>query len=479
MRRTKIVATMGPATDDPALLDAVLRAGVDVARINFSHGAADEHLARAARFREASRKLGKVTAILADLPGPKLRCKIPAERTLVVGGELTFSLADKASHADDIVITEPECLGDVRPGQRILLDDGRLQLEAMKTEGERLFAKILVGGVLKPNKGINLPDTPLTISAVTDRDKVAIEVAVKAQADWLALSFVRGPEAAEELRSIAKGFGYNGPILAKMERPEAVTRAQAIIHAFDGIMVARGDLGVEIPLERVPAVQKQLIAEARYAGKPVITATDMLDSMQKNPRPTRAEASDVANAIYDGTDAVMLSGETAVGQYPVEAVRCMARIAEETESQVRHKRQGRRDHDLYTTTNAIDDSITLLACDLAETVSAAAIITPTLTGRTARLLSRCRPTSNIIAPTPGEAVPRRLAVVWGIQPVPMGWLAPGEDRMEAAIRDAFRAKLLTVGDRVVVLAGHPVEGGLRFPSVRVVRVGENGISCEA
>jgi pyruvate kinase len=479
MRRTKIVATLGPATDDPAMLEAVLRAGVDVARINFSHGAAEEHLLRASRFRDASRRVGKITAILADLPGPKLRCKITAERPLVRGGELTFSLAEKPIHADDIVITEPECLADVRPGHRVLLDDGRLQLEAVKTEGGRLFAKILVGGVLKPNKGINLPDTPLTIAAVTERDKLAIEVAVKAQADWLALSFVRGPEAADELRQIAGSFGYKGPVLAKMERPEAVSRAQAIIHAFDGIMVARGDLGVEIPLERVPAVQKQLIAEARYAGKPVITATDMLDSMQKNPRPTRAEASDVANAIYDGTDAVMLSGETAVGQYPVEAVQCMARIAEETEGHFHNNRPLRLDNDLYRATNPIDDPMAMLACELADTVGANAIVTPTLTGRTARLLSRYRPRSIVIAPAPGDAVPRRLAIAWGIQPVPMGWLSPGEDRMAAAVRDAFRAGKINVGDCVVVLAGHPTEGGVRFPSLRVVRVGENGLSCEA
>ncbi|MBX3399588.1 MAG: pyruvate kinase [Gemmataceae bacterium] len=475
MRRTKIVATLGPVTDQPAALEAVLRAGVDVARVNFSHGTEPEHLARVARFREASRAVGKITAVLADLPGPKLRCKIPAERQLAIGAELTFSLQDTPIHAEDIVITEPECLVDVRPGQRILLDDGRLQLEAVKTDGGRLFARVVVGGTLKPNKGINLPDTPLSISAVTDRDRIAIEVAVKAQCDWLALSFVRGPEAAVELRQIAESFGYRGPILAKMERPEAVDRASAIIHAFDGIMVARGDLGVEIPLERVPMAQKHLIAEAILAGKPVITATDMLDSMQKNPRPTRAEASDVANAIFDGTDAVMLSGETAVGNYPTEAVRCMARIAEEAEGHLQASGAGRRAQSLYPL-HEIDDPLAQAACDLADEVGAAAILVPTITGRTAKLVARNRPAARVVGLAPGDAVPRQLALVWGIQPVQLGWIAPGEDRMDAAVRDSFLAGVVAEGDRVVILAGHPIEGGPHFPTVRVARVGEGGVS---
>ena len=477
-RRTKIVATLGPVSDTPEMLDALIRAGVDVARINFSHGTADEHLARIARFRDAGRRAKKAVAIMADLPGPKLRAKITAPRQLAVGGTVSFSLSEQPVQPDDIVITEPELLADVRPGQRILLDDGRLQLAALETTGGRLIATVVVGGELKPNKGINLPDTPLGIAAVTDRDRDAIAIAVRGQVDWLALSFVRGPEAADELRGIAGGLGYKGPILAKLERPEAVARAAAIIHAFDGVMVARGDLGVEIPLERVPIAQKTIIAEARAAGKPVITATDMMDSMQKNPRPTRAEASDVANAIFDGTDAVMLSGETAVGLYPVEAVATMARIALETE---RHLFGTSRDFSpsrLLSIVTDADDPIALAACSLAQEVNAAAIVTPTLSGRTAKLLARHRPWAQIVAPVPAEDVLRQLAMVWGVTPVPMGRLAPGEDRMAAAVGDAFRAGAVAAGDRVVVLAGHPIEGGLRFPTVRVVRVGENGSSQE-
>jgi pyruvate kinase len=340
-----------------------------------------------------------------------------------------------------------------------------------------LFARVLVGGTLKPNKGINLPDTPLSISAVTDRDRLAIAVAVKAQCDWLALSFVRGPEAADELRQVAGEFGYSGPILAKMERPEAVARATAIIHAFDGIMVARGDLGVEIPLEKVPMAQKQLIAEAILAGKPVITATDMLDSMQKNPRPTRAEASDVANAIFDGTDAVMLSGETAVGSFATEAVRCMARIAEEAESHHRTDARVRGVNDLFPL-HEIDDPLAQAACDLAEEVGAVAILVPTITGRSARLVARNRPKARVVGLAPGDSVPRQMAIVWGIQPVQLGWLAPGEDRLEAAVRESYRAGVVAEGDRVVILAGHPIEGGPKFPTVRVARVGEAGTSLK-
>ena len=361
-RRTKIVATLGPATDTPEALEAVLRAGVDVARVNFSHGTADEHIARVARFRDAAGRVGKFAAVLADLPGPKMRVKMSALRFLNYDDAVCFSLSSAPVESGDLVLTEPELLADVRPGQRMLLDDGRLQLEAVETVGGRLRSRVIVGGTLHPNKGLNLPDTPLTMAALTSRDRDAIAVAARAGVDWVAVSFVRCPDAADEVRAACSAAGMGDvPVLAKVERPEAVGRAGAIVAAFDAIMVARGDLGVELPLERVPSVQKALIAEARAAGKPVITATDMLDSMRNNPRPTRAEASDVANAIYDGTDAVMLSGETAVGQYPVEAVNCMHRIAVETET---HMRRARARHpDVYDPSDdAIDYSLTVSAC---------------------------------------------------------------------------------------------------------------------
>lgn len=476
-RRTKIVATLGPATDSPAMLDAILRAGVDVARVNFSHGTADEHLGRVARFREAAARVGKFAAVLADLPGPKLRVKMPSERQLNIGDTLSFSLSDRPVHADDLVLTEPEVLADVRPGQRMLLDDGRLQLDAVGVDGGRLTARVVVGGILKPNKGLNLPDTPLTIPTVTERDRVALSIAARAGVDWVAVSFVRGPEAAAEVRVAMAAVGMKQPMIAKVERPEAVSRAAAIVHAFDGVMVARGDLGVEIPLEKVPTVQKMLIAECRAAGKPVITATDMLDSMRENPRPTRAEASDVANAIYDGTDAVMLSGETAVGKYPVEAVTCMARIAAETES---HLRDSGIDsgQDFVRPDRGVDDPLAAAACSLAEEVGAAAIVIPTLSGRTARLVVRHRPWARVVAVAPTDAVLQSLALDWGVRPVKMTPAGAGGDRMATAVRDAFVAGTLKPRERVVILAGHPIEGGPLYPTVRLVGVGANGESIE-
>jgi pyruvate kinase len=474
-RRTRIVATLGPATDPPEILRAVLMAGIDVARINFSHGSAEEHLDRIARLRAAAAELNRNVAVLADLPGPKLRVKITEPRTLTIGDDVVFSKSTDGSKG--IVITEPELLGDVRPGHRILLDDGRLQLETTKTDDFSVIAKVLVGGQLLPKKGLNLPDTPLTIPAITDLDRAAIAVAAKAEVDWLALSFVRDPEAAGELRKAAAAVGLNVPVLAKLERPEAVERAAEIISAFDGVMVARGDLGVEIPLERVPTAQKRIIALARAAGKPVITATDMLDSMRQNPRPTRAEAGDVANAIFDGTDAVMLSGETAVGMYPVESVACMSRIALEAESHLAEL--GHPAAELRLSELSIDDHITETVVELATRINADAIITPTLSGRTARLLARHRPNARIIAPAPTEAVMRQMAIIWGLQPVYMDYCRrSGDDRLTGAVKAAFDARAIKVGDLLLVLAGHPVEGGEHLPTIRLTRVTADGLGTE-
>jgi len=476
-RRTKIVATLGPATDDPATMEAVLRAGVDVARVNFSHGTAQDHIDRVDRFRAAARRVEKFVAVLADLPGPKLRVKITAPRDLDPGAAVHFSMHDVPARPDDLALTEPEILADVRPGHRMLLDDGRMQLEAVSADGDRLTARVIIGGTLQPNKGLNLPDTPLTIPAVTDRDRAALVVAARAGVDWAALSFVRGPGAAAEVRAALAAVGLYVPVIAKVERPEAVGRAAAIVQAFDGVMVARGDLGVEIPLERVPNVQKMLIAECRTAGKPVITATDMLDSMRLNPRPTRAEASDVANAIFDGTDAVMLSGETAVGRYPIDAVGCMHRIAVETEGHMERVGASLGSH-FIRPGHEIDDPITLAACNLAAEVGATAVVIPTLSGRTVKLVTRHRPWPRVIAVAPTDAVLRVLALVWGVTPVRMTPAGPGGDRVATAVKDAFAAGTVAPGERVIVLAGHPVEGGPNYPTIRVVRVGEGGTSVE-
>lgn len=460
-RRTRIVATLGPATDRPGILEQLIDAGLDVARINFSHGNAAEHKARIARLRQVADAREHNVAVLADLPGPKLRAITSNAIDLPIGRELT--IARVANAKAELAVTEPEALTKVAVGQRVLLDDGRLQGHVSKVESSIATILIDVGGTLLPNKGINLPDTDLDIPAVTERDRNAVAVALEAGVDWLALSFVRDPAAADELRKIAN----KTPILAKMERPEAVQRSIAIIDAFDGIMVARGDLGVEIALEKVPPVQKHLIDQARRAGKPVITATDMLDSMRKNPRPTRAEVSDVANAVYDGSDAVMLSGETAVGDFPVEALQCMTRILAEAEinQDVDAPRQ------VIVPRATLNDHMTHCVCELACSAGASAIVTPTITGRTARLMSRHRPKAPIVAVASDAHVLRQLAVVWGVKSVPLTKkLANGDSRLIAAVEAALFAGAIEKGQLVAMLANHPLEGGPEAPTIRMMRI---------
>ncbi len=472
-RRTRTVATLGPATDRPGVLENLLHAGLDVARINFSHGKAEEHVGRIDQLRQLARAAKREIAVLADLPGPKLRALLDAPLELAPGQRVTLAL--HAGTVADIRLTEPDALCRIRTGQRVLLDDGRLQLRVTDATAETATLTVEAGGTLLPNKGVNLPDTELNLPAVTRRDREAIDVAARAGVDWLALSFVRDAAAAHELRGVTRGYGLEVPVLAKIERPEAVTRAAQIVKSFDGIMVARGDLGVEIALEKVPHVQKRLISLARAAGKPVITATDMLDSMRHSPRPTRAEASNVANAVYDGTDAVMLSGETAVGDYPVEAIRCMNTILQEAE---KHLADG-GPRDMNIPKGDLSDHVTHMTCALAHDIKAAAIISPTITGRTARLVARHRPHAAIIATSSSEAVVRQLGLVWGVHAVAIPFpIQRGDDRLEAAVRAAYRGGAVAAGTLVVVLAGHPVEGGAGFPTVRVVRVGDAGRACE-
>ncbi len=472
-RRTRIVATLGPATDGPGVLEKLLGFGLNVARINFSHGTSEEHLQRVAHFRATALTLKKTVAVLADLPGPKLRAILDKSLEFTVGQPIT--LASKSNASADIQLTVPEAVHKIKVGQRVLFDDGRLQARVAQVSSDKVTLTVTVGGTLLPNKGINLPETELNIPAVTKRDRDAIAVAAQAGADWYALSFVRDPGAAHELRGVLRAFGVEAPILAKMERPEAVRRAEEIIQTFDGIMVARGDLGVELPLERVPHVQKKLIYLARMAGKPVITATDMLDSMRKNPRPTRAEASDVANAVYDGTDAVMLSGETAVGDYPVEALGCMNSILCEAEL---HIAEDRPRH-LTLPRQDMIEHLSHMTCTLAEEIQAAAIIAPTNTGRTARLIARHRPAQKIVALSTQAEVVRQMVPIWGVEPVEFPFpIEKGDDRMAAAVKAAFLGGAVQSGDLAVVLAGHPIEGGDGFPTVRVVRVGDGGQSCE-
>jgi pyruvate kinase len=469
-RRTRIVATLGPATDPPGVLEQMVEAGLDVVRVNYSHGSVGEAAERITRCRRIARELSRPLAVLADLPGPKLRVLLPAPLLLRPGQEVAVGLIPGPA---DFHVTEPEIFAELETGDRVLLDDGRLRLRAQRADATRVVLRVEVGGTLQPDKGVNLPDTRLTIPALTARDHAALAAAAAAGIDWLALSFVRSPADASELRDAARGHGLEVPVLAKIERPEAVERADEIVEAFDGVMVARGDLGVEIPLEQVPQVQKRLITLARRAAKPVVTATDMLDSMRTNLRPTRAEVNDVAGAVYDGTDALMLSGETAVGQHPVTAVAWMDRIARETDASF-----GRADRDVAVKDASIRDHLTRFACALAREMRVDAILAPTVSGRTARLVARHRPGIPIIALS-SEAVLRQLALVWGVHRVPLDLRSrPGEDDPALVVRAAFLQGAIMAGDHVVLLADRAVEGGERVPTIRVIRVGEAGQSCE-
>lgn len=460
-RRTKIVATLGPASDDEQILSAMISAGMDVARLNISHGTAEEHRRRAANVRRVAERLGRVVAVMLDLPGPKCRALIDEPLDLVTGTTVRFRIGAQSTGL--IAVTFPEMLHSVKPGERILLDDGRLLLSAEENDGETLTARVVTGGMLKPRKGINLPDSHLTISALTERDREALDLAKELDVDWIALSFVRSPTAADELRAELRLREMDLPILAKIERPEAVQQMAAIIDAFDGIMVARGDLGVEMPLEEVPRIQKMLITSARRRGKPVITATEMLESMKASPRPTRAEAADVANAILDGTDAVMLSVETAMGQYPVEAVRYMARIAETTDDRLGDRFAG----ETTVEHGMVIASMTHAACVLADTIGAQAIVAASRSGRTVRLLARHRPQQDLIATTPSQRTRRQLALVWGVIPLLLPDLHEGDDRLLRAAEVCFQSGAIPREARVVMVAEHPIIGGPGTPTIRV------------
>ena len=441
MLRTKIVCTIGPASREPETLRQLMLAGMDVARLNFSHGDQATHAENIERIRAAAAELGKPVAILADLQGPKLRVGTMAE------GGVFLPEGDEATLTTEAVIgREPGALPVqyggfprlARPGDRILVDDGLLELKVLSVGETEVRCRVLVGGVLKSNKGVNLPRPSLDVPSITAKDRRDLAFALAHGVDWVALSFVCTANEVLELRQLIESLALPDecvPVMAKVEKREALVNINEIIDAADALMVARGDLGIEIRPEEVPMAQKRIIRECNRAGVPVVTATQMLDSMTRNPRPTRAEASDVANAILDGTDAIMLSSETSIGAYPVQAVRTMARIAREVESKRPEVRtcpvlaSQRRD------TTTIADAVSRAACEAAHDLRAAAILTPTASGYTARLVSRYRPRSPILAVTPSPAVQRRLVLCWGVIPL----LAPRTDNTDEVIAQAIQA----------------------------------------
>jgi len=452
--RTKVVATLGPASGEPAVLSRMLDAGVDVVRLNFSHGTAEEHLARLEAVRAVSGERGGRTAVLADLQGPRIRVGlVPPEGIRLDRGDRCELVAGAESATPPAVPVVYERLAvDVRPGDRVLLDDGTIELAVRDVHGQRVRCEVVRGGVVRSRKGVNLPGVAVSAESLTDKDRADLATAVQAGVDYVAISFVRGAADVVGARKAIQALGGDVPVVAKLERPEALDELDDILTAADAVMVARGDLGVEIAVEKVPPLQKRIIARANALGVPVITATQMLESMVASPRPTRAEASDVANAVFDGTDAVMLSGETAVGRFPVEAVEAMVRIAREAEATPHLV------HPPPPAVGALDVAATVCKAGVsaAADLNARAVVAFTETGATARMVSRFRPHAPIVGITPFERTRRRMALYRGVEAAPRiprcghlhEMIAEADQRLTAGGQ-------LLPGDLVVLVAGTP------------------------
>lgn len=457
MRKTKIVCTIGPASESVEKLTQLIEEGMNVARLNFSHGDHEEHAARIKNIREAASKTGKTVAILLDTKGPEIRTHQfeNGVAELVAGNEVVVSMKEVLGTAEKFSITYPGLIHDVHVGSRILLDDGLIELEVLEIGNNEIRTKILNSGTIKNKKGVNVPNVKVKLPGITDKDANDILFGIKQGIDFIAASFVRRASDVLEIRELLEAnHATDIQIIPKIENQEGVDNIDEILEISDGLMVARGDLGVEIPAEEVPLVQKELIKKCNILGKPVITATQMLDSMQRNPRPTRAEASDVANAIFDGTDAIMLSGETAAGSYPVEAVRTMHNIASRTEEALQYRAllDNRSKRSGKTMTDAISQSVAHTALGL----NAAAIIAPTESGHTARMISKYRPKAPIIAVTSDEKVTRKLALVWGVTPIKGKRASSTDEMLDNAVQEALNSGLVKHGGLVVITAGVPV-----------------------
>jgi pyruvate kinase len=451
-RRTKIVVTLGPASDSPERLRELVAAGMDAARLNLSHGAHADHAERARRVREAEAEAGRPIALIADLQGPKLRVGDLAEPVVLRNGEKITVCAEDICTDGDLPVA-PAVIGDVlKPGNDVLIDDGLVRLRVSVVEQGRAHCEVIVGGVVSSHKGVNLPGVPLPIPSLTPKDTADLEFALELGVDFVALSFVRSAADVRDLRALIEAAGSHAHVIAKIEKSEAVDVLDDVLAECDAVMVARGDLGVEIGPALVPLIQKRIIFKALERGKPVITATQMLESMVHHPEPTRAEASDVANAILDGTSAVMLSGETAVGEYPIEAVAYMDRIALAIEPSMTYR------HEIPAAEHnpTIGGAMSNAACDIAEALRAKAILVPTFRGRTASSVARLRPQRPIIALTHIEWARRQMALEWGVTPILIKQCDDVEELWNESVRAAREAGHIEVGDRVVITAGTQV-----------------------
>lgn len=457
MRKTKIVCTMGPSTESEEVLQELMKSGMDVARINFSHGTHEEALEKFNLIKKVREKVGKPVAILLDTKGPEIRLKSfkDGHVELKKGNKFTLCTDDVVGDEAQVSITYKDLPCDVKTGSKILIDDGLIELEVLGIRTNKIICEVKNGGVISNSKGVNVPNISLSMPYMSEKDKSDILFGIENDIDFIAASFVRSAADVMEIkRLLEKHKGKDIRIISKIENAEGVENIDEIIKVSDGIMVARGDMGVEIEMQGLPAIQKQLIKKTYLAGKVVITATQMLDSMIRNPRPTRAEVTDVANAIYDGTSAIMLSGETAIGKYPIEAVRTMALIAESTENDIDYvKRLEKMDFKInMNVTNAIGHA----TCTTAHDLKASAIIALTVSGGTARQLSRFRPSCPIIAPTISEKARRQLILSWGVVPVKSEERSNTDELFEHAVNRALETGIVKNGDLVVITGGAPM-----------------------
>lgn len=471
MRKTKIVCTIGPASDSEEVLSKIIEAGMSVSRHNFSHGNHDEHRRRMELVRNLSLKFNKPIAIMLDTKGPEIRTGNFTEGKveLMEGSSFTIYCGeDIAGDKTKCSITYEELCNDVKPGNLILIDDGLVGLEVVSVEGNKINCVVKNNGFVGNHKGVNVPGVSTNLPAITEKDIEDLKFGAEIGVDLVAASFIRKASDVESIRKVLKDNGGEDILIfSKIENQEGVENIDEIVNASDGIMVARGDLGVEIPIERVPGVQKMIIEKCNKAGKPVITATQMLDSMIRNPRPTRAEASDIANAILDGTDCIMLSGETANGKYPVEAVQTMARIAEAAEDEINYERlfaKKRREH-----IPGVPSSISLSAVNTSREIGAKAIIAATQSGNTARIVSKYRPQCTIAAVTPSEKVARKLSLSWGVYPMVADKQEKSTDAIiQKAVEECTREGLVEKDDIVIIVAGIQQVGSTNLMKVHYV-----------
>jgi pyruvate kinase len=471
LRRTKIVATLGPASSDPAVLAQLFQAGADVFRINMSHTSHDRMRAMVTAIRQIEADFNRPIGALVDLQGPKLRIGEFSDdkpALLEKGATFVFDLDAVPGNSERVYLPHPEIFAALKRGHTLLLDDGKIRLMVEEASAKRAVTRVVVGGPLSAHKGVSLPDTIIAFSALTPKDRSDLEAALDAGADWLALSFIQRAVDVAEAKKLTRG---RVAVMAKIEKPQAIHQLAEIVEISDGIMVARGDLGVEMPLEKVPGLQKKMIHFARRAGKPVVVATQMLESMISSPVPTRAEVSDVATAIFEGADAVMLSAESASGQYPVEAVATMNRIAEEVESDPLHRTILQAQHAEPEATGA--DAIAAATRQIAETLNLPAVVCWTTSGATALRVARERPEIQIVAISPIISTGRKLAMVWGVHCVIAEDAHDQDDMIDRACRLAFKDGFVKAGQRIIIVAGVPLGTPGATNMLRIAYVGSD------